>query len=293
MRRPMRRSRTSGASTRISTPRSAGIGSSAAPRASSIRRWAHKPPGMPTRSSTAACAPRAFQKRADHRYGRAAANSPNVGTPLDRKTQPAFHILVDRVDGSDFVLRRLRAIPYRPDGLSNRGAGAGALPQRYRRLGRSPERVVLPQGARVICELERGPLRLSWRSRPRRHAWGAELMAIRLATASAIIGLQSHRRGPPHQVGLPAPKARDRYRGRIGGPRPACHLPTALLPIRRQRWQTGHAGSLGGPSASRAPLRWRQDSCPADDGSGYRAVCRSLVYGVPTGRTKRVTSFNP
>jgi hypothetical protein len=40
-------------------------------------------------------------------------------------------------------------------------------------------------------------------------------------------------------------------------------------------------------------LRWRRDSCRADDGSGCRVVCRSLVDGVTTGRTKRLTSFNP
>jgi len=106
--------------------------------------------------------------------------------------------------GSRFVLRSLRAIfPQRPSGLPDGGAGAGALPERHRRLDRPPERDVLPQGERVIWPLGRGPLRLSGGSRPRRSPWGAELTAIRSATVSAIIGPLSRRRRSSDRVELP------------------------------------------------------------------------------------------
>jgi len=119
---------------------------------------------------------------------------------------------VETADRSRSVLRGLHANSYRPSGLSDGRAGAGALPQGYRCLARCPERDLLPQGARVIWQLDCRPLRLSWRSRRGRHARGAELTAIRLVMASAIIGSRSHCRCRPHQVELPAREARDRYR---------------------------------------------------------------------------------
>src|SRR5271167_423973 len=118
-------------------------------------------------------------------------------------------------DGARFFLRGLPAVPYRADGLSDRGASAGALPQRYRCLGRPPERDLLPQRARVICELECRPLRVSWRSRPRRNARSAELTTIRSVMVSAIIGSRLRRRRRLNRVERPAREARDRCRGRI------------------------------------------------------------------------------
>ena len=76
---------------------------------------------------------------------------------------------------SGFVLRGLWGRSDRSNGLSDRGAGADALSERYRRLARPPERALLPQGTRVIWSLECGPLRLSYRSRRRGHARDAQL----------------------------------------------------------------------------------------------------------------------
>src|SRR6516165_9709231 len=68
-------------------------------------------------------------------------------------------------DGYRSILLRLRGISsYRASRLPYGGAGAGALPERYRCLDRSPERDVLPQGTWVI-RLADGPLRLSRRGR--------------------------------------------------------------------------------------------------------------------------------
>src|SRR4029077_14167345 len=73
------------------------------------------------------------------------------------------------LDNPGFILRGLWRIPYGSDSLSDGGAGTDALPQRYSRLARPAERPLLPQGARVVWWLECGPLRLTCRSRCRRH----------------------------------------------------------------------------------------------------------------------------
>jgi hypothetical protein len=111
--------------------------------------------------------------------------------------------------------------------------------------------------------------------------------------ASAIIGRPSRRRRRSDPAELPRRGARDKYRGRIGGPRPAYRPPRASSSTRRPQLQTRRAGSRRDPNAGRAPSQWRRDSRRAADGSGCRALCRSPVYGVTTGRTKRLTSFNP
>jgi hypothetical protein len=104
-------------------------------------------------------------------------------------------------DGSCAVLHGMRTVDRDTGGLPNRTAGAGALPKRYRRLGRSPERRVSSQGAHVIWPHGLGPLCLPWRSGWGRHARDDE---------------RSMTGNPEPRTPLTIARGRTRGRGRTG-----------------------------------------------------------------------------